>query len=378
MEVKEETKVEVKEEPEAEIKEAPKVEVKEEPKVEVKEELKAEIKETPKAEVKEEPKVEVKEETGDELDLEDMLNGYTKVAKTKASSSEKVLINDDKKNHNTVDTVQTAAKEKLVDMSVKQADTAQTVKQIAKHTERLFYYRLIILSFKGNLSTLDKDLAKINKNLAYKSALIENAKKNCVQVYSENVSLSKIKEEKKMLDEVGFVTELQELSVKSNAVIDLLHEKGMLIKGFSGCEKTPVSMIYQFEEMNQINSIVGNENIKHIEYMEIYETPLKKVKYNKSGMVKIPFLGAGPAYLIFTDTKIIISGYSGLQIIDKADVEELSSAFEKKTFSSSYGQIQVTMKNGIMLILGLRRNDYSVEARNEFDTRVPILKAAIK
>ncbi|MDD6657111.1 MAG: hypothetical protein PUE95_07470 [Lachnospiraceae bacterium] len=244
-----------------------------------------------------------------------------------------------------------------------------------QNSGQLIYYRLKIKSFRGDLTTLDKDIAQADKYMLHKKALIDVANKNCEKVYSENVSLKEIDAEKRMLESIGFITELDQLSIESNAVISFLYKNGGLIQHYVGA----ISCQYDFEQMNKMNVAVEEEVIRYAESFEIYVAPAKKVKYTKSGIIKLPFLGGERANLIFTDSRIIVSkAYGGIQKIDKSEVNSVISVFEKKTLSSDYGQVQGTMQNGDILVLVLSRKEYGVNEKDEFDNRVPFLESLIK
>jgi len=245
----------------------------------------------------------------------------------------------------------------------------------AQGNSQLVYYRLKIKSFNGNLTTLDKDIVRINKYMFRKKELIETAKKNCEAVYSENVSMKEIDEQKRMLEAIGFVTEIEQISNEWNAVIEYLYKYGVLLLCYGGV----ISEKIDFDRMNKIDAAIGNETIRNIESFEVHNAIAKKTKYTKSGIIKIPFLGGDRTVIAFTDTRIFISKRNGtIQRIDKTEISSVKSVFEKQALSFKCGQIQVTMKTGDVFVIVLEHKDYSAKKRDEFDNRVSFLEAIIK
>ena len=242
----------------------------------------------------------------------------------------------------------------------------------------LIYFRLKIKSFKGDLATLDKDLTQARRYVAHKKTLIETANKNSEALYTENVSLKEIDSDKKMLETVGFVTEIEQVSAETNAVIDYLYESETLLQSFGNA----ISYVYDFEKMNKMNDALEGEAFKHIEDFEFYNAPAKKLKYTKSGIIKLPFLGGDRITVIFTDTRILIvkgfSRYVNIQTISRSEIDSVTSVFEKKALSTNYGQIQAKMNTGDVAVFVLAHKNYRTKEKDEFDKRVPILEALIR
>ncbi len=246
---------------------------------------------------------------------------------------------------------------------------------------KFYFYRLYIKSFKGDISTLDKEISQ-SKNYTIKDnkkELIEVANKNKEIIVEDGCAEDKLKGLKGDLESIGFTTDIQRMGIDSFRILDSLMAYKALITTHGFGEEASIGKIYDFKRMYELDQVLEDDEIVYIDTYEYYEPEKKKLKYTKNGTIKIPFIGSSYGTFIFTNKRLIISKYRGTTIVKKNEVASVQSIFEKKMLSFNIGQMHLVKTDGNVMVILITHEHSSKEKENEqFDRKTKYIESLLK
>lgn len=261
-----------------------------------------------------------------------------------------------------------SSKETLQEKPIRNTSETQTDKNDSHDMGRMKYYVYSLVSFAGNREDATKKLKKDCYIIEDEVAKIFNA-----LALGQEYKLEEVVEKKdfaylrKKYEDMGFAISEREESVPFTKSLLVMYKQQIV-------PRTGKNIDFKFINMVD-NQLSKDETITYMEEIRIYKTD--KIKKNKKGAVKIPFLDtASYSYAIYTNLKIIYMRCYAKKVdyvLHKSDILAINNVYDKKFLTS--GQIQFELADGSVL---LHQTNFYSDQEKKFNEYAKLIDSLVQ